>query len=107
MLRMVSQHNNYQGSETVADRAAVGLELEMRLDKYLKVSRLIKRRTVANEACDAGRVTINGRVAKASAEVKAGDVIEIGFGARTVRVEVVDVKETVKKDEAKEMFKYI
>ncbi len=104
---MVSQHNNYQGSETVADRAAVGLELEMRLDKYLKVSRLIKRRTVANEACDAGRVTINGRVAKASAEVKAGDVIEIGFGARTVRVEVVDVKETVKKDEAREMFKYI
>lgn len=104
---MVSQHNNYQRSETVADKAAVGLELEMRLDKYLKVSRLIKRRTVANEACDAGRVTINGRVAKASAEVKAGDVIEIGFGARTVRVEVVDVKETVKKDEAKEMFKYI
>ena len=79
----------------------------MRLDKYLKVSRLIKRRTVANEACDAGRVSINGRVAKASAEVKAGDVIEIGFGMKTVKVEVIDVKETVRKDEAKEMFRYI
>ncbi|MBE5921432.1 MAG: RNA-binding S4 domain-containing protein [Lachnospiraceae bacterium] len=79
----------------------------MRLDKYLKVSRLIKRRTIANEACDAGRVQINGRVAKASADVKIGDVIEIQFGQRTMRVEVVSVAETVKKDEAKEMYKDI
>lgn len=79
----------------------------MRLDKYLKVSRLIKRRTVANEACDAGRVTVNGRVAKASAEVKAGDVIEIGFGNKNVKVEVLDIRETTKKEEAKEMFRYL
>ena len=77
----------------------------MRLDKYLKVSRIIKRRTVANEACDAGRVTINGRPAKASADVKVGDVLEIQFGNSPVKVEVTDVKETVKKDEAKEMYK--
>lgn len=77
----------------------------MRLDKYLKVSRIIKRRTVANEACDAGRVTINGRPAKASAEVKVGDILEIQFGNKPVRVQVTDVKETVKKDEAKEMYK--
>ena len=77
----------------------------MRLDKYLKVSRLIKRRTVANEACDAGRVTVNGRPAKASAEVKVGDVIEIGFGNK--KVQVTDIKETTKKDEAKEMFTYL
>ena len=69
----------------------------MRLDKYLKVSRLIKRRTVANEACDAGRVLINGKPAKASAQVKAGDILEIQFGSRNVRVEVLDVQETVKK----------
>ena len=79
----------------------------MRLDKYLKVSRLIKRRTVANEACDAGRVMVNGKVAKASVSVKAGDVIEIGFGNKTVKVEVVNVQETVKKEEAKELFKYL
>lgn len=79
----------------------------MRLDKYLKVSRLIKRRTVANEACDAGRVTVNGRVAKASAEVKEGDVIEIGFGNKTVKVEVLNIRETTKKEEAKEMFRYL
>lgn len=77
----------------------------MRLDKYLKVSRIIKRRTVANEACDAGRVTINGRPAKASADVKVGDILEIQFGNKPVKVEVTDVKETVKKDEAKEMYK--
>ena len=77
----------------------------MRLDKYLKVSRLIKRRTVANEACDAGRVTINGRPAKASYDVKVGDILEIQFGNKPVKVEVTDVKETVKKDEAKEMYK--
>lgn len=79
----------------------------MRLDKYLKVSRLIKRRTVANEACDGGRVTINGRVAKASAEVKQGDIIVISFGNKEVKVEVLDVQETVKKDEAKELFRYL
>ncbi|MBS7306423.1 MAG: RNA-binding S4 domain-containing protein [Lachnospiraceae bacterium] len=77
----------------------------MRLDKYLKVSRIIKRRTVANEACDAGRVTINGRPAKASYDVKVGDILEIQFGNKPVKVEVTDVKETVKKDEAKEMYK--
>ena len=79
----------------------------MRLDKYLKVSRLIKRRTVANEACDAGRVLINGKTAKASANVKAGDVIEIQFGTRAVKVEVLDVQETVRKDEAKELYRYL
>ena len=79
----------------------------MRLDKYLKVSRLIKRRTVANEACDAGSVFINDRAAKASADVKEGDVIEIQFGTKSVKVEVVSVQETVKKDEAKEMYRYL
>ena len=68
----------------------------MRLDKYLKVSRLIKRRTVANEACDAGRVLVNGNVAKASVNVKVGDVIERGFGNKNVKVKVTDVQETVK-----------
>ncbi|MBP5490568.1 MAG: RNA-binding S4 domain-containing protein [Lachnospiraceae bacterium] len=79
----------------------------MRLDKYLKVSRLIKRRTVANEACDAGRVSVNGKVARASLEVKVGDVIEIGFGNKEVKVEVTSVTETVRKDEAKELFRYL
>ena len=79
----------------------------MRLDKYLKVSRLIKRRTVANEACDAGRVNINGRPAKASAEVKVGDVIEIGFGNKLVKVEVLEVAETVRKDDACAMYKEV
>lgn len=79
----------------------------MRLDKFLKVSRLIKRRTVANEACDAGRVLVNDKTAKASLNVKAGDIIEIQFGTRTVKVEVLDVQETVKKDEAKELFRYL
>ena len=79
----------------------------MRLDKYLKVSRLIKRRTVANEACDAGRVTVNGKVARASQDVKAGDVIEIAFGTRNVRVEVIDVQETTRKEEAGELFRYL
>lgn len=79
----------------------------MRLDKYLKVSRLIKRRTVANEACDAGRVIINDRPAKASYDVKVGDVIEIQFGGKSVRVRVTDVKETVRKDDAAEMYEYI
>lgn len=79
----------------------------MRLDKFLKVSRLIKRRTVANSACDAGRVTINGNVAKASANVKVGDIIEIGFGTKSVKVEVLDVQETVKKDQATELYRYV
>lgn len=79
----------------------------MRLDKYLKVSRLIKRRTVANEACDAGRVFVNGKQAKASAEVKAGDTITISFGNREVKAEVVSVQETVRKEEAREMFRYL
>ena len=79
----------------------------MRLDKYLKISRHIKRRTVANEACDAGRVLVNGKTAKASVNVKAGDVIEIQFGTKSVKVEVLDVQETVKKDEAKELYKYL
>ncbi|MBD5105896.1 MAG: RNA-binding S4 domain-containing protein [Lachnospiraceae bacterium] len=79
----------------------------MRLDKYLKVSRLIKRRTVANEACDAGRVMINGKVAKAGVDVKAGDRITINFGNKEVSVEVLTVQETVKKEEAKEMFRYL
>lgn len=79
----------------------------MRLDRYLKVSRLIKRRTIANEACDAGRVTINGKVAKASVDVKEGDVIEIGFGNKTVKVEVTQILDTTKKEDAKEMFKYL
>lgn len=79
----------------------------MRLDKFLKVSRLIKRRTVANEACDAGRVMVNDRPAKASVQVRTGDIIEIGFGTKSVRVEVLSVQDTVKKEEAKEMFKYL
>lgn len=79
----------------------------MRLDKFLKVSRIIKRRTIANEACDAGRVMINGKPAKASANVKIGDVIEIGFGTKAVKVEVLDVQETTKKDDAKELYKYL
>lgn len=79
----------------------------MRLDKYLKVSRLIKRRTVANEACDAGRVMVNDKPAKASAYVKQGDIITIQFGNKEVKVEVLDVQETVKKEEAKDLFRYI
>ena len=79
----------------------------MRIDKYLKVSRLIKRRTVAQEACTQGRISVNGKVAKASANVSIGDVIEIGFGTRSVKVEVLDVQDTTKKDEAKDLFKYL
>ena len=79
----------------------------MRIDKYLKVSRLIKRRTVANEACDAGRVLVNGQAAKASYVVKEGDVLEILFGTRSVKAEVTSVQETARKEEAKEMFRYL
>ncbi len=79
----------------------------MRLDKYLKVSRLIKRRTVANEACDNGRISVNGRVVKASYDVKVGDRIEITMGSRTVAVEVLQVAEVVKKDDACAMYKQV
>ena len=79
----------------------------MRLDKYLKVSRLIKRRTVANEACDAARIVVNGRNAKASYDVKLGDVIEVSFGSRTVKVRVLDIRETTKKNEAVGMYEII
>ena len=79
----------------------------MRLDKYLKVSRLIKRRTVANEACDNGRISVNGRVVKASYDVKVGDKIEISMGTRTVAVEVLLVAEPVRKDDAAAMYKEV
>ncbi|MBQ1376429.1 MAG: RNA-binding S4 domain-containing protein [Lachnospiraceae bacterium] len=79
----------------------------MRLDKFLKVSRLIKRRTVANEACDAGRVTVNGKTAKASTEVKTGDVLEISLGTRTVKAEILDIQDTTKKEDAKELIRYL
>lgn len=79
----------------------------MRLDKFLKVSRLIKRRTIANEACDKGRVLVNDKPAKASLNVKEGDIIEIHFGTSSVKVEVQSVAETVKKDEAKELYRYL
>lgn len=79
----------------------------MRLDKYLKVSRLIKRRTVANEACDAGKVTVNGKVQRASYDVKTGDEIEITLGARSVKIRVTEVKETIRKEDASAMYEAI
>lgn len=79
----------------------------MRLDKYLKVSRIIKRRTVANEACDSAHITVNGRPAKASYDVKTGDVLEITFGARVLRVRVLDVKETVGKSDASSLYEVL
>ena len=79
----------------------------MRLDKYLKVSRLIKRRTVACDACNAGRVSVNDKEQKASYNVKPGDIIEIKFGEKSVKAEVLSVEETVKKEEAKELFRYL
>ncbi len=79
----------------------------MRLDKYLKVSRIIKRRTVANDACDADHITVNGRVAKASYDVKVGDVLEVSFGQRKLKVRVLDVKETVAKADAAGMYEII
>ena len=79
----------------------------MRLDKYLKVSRLIKRRTVANEACDAGKVTVNGKIARASYDVKEGDVLEITVGARSVKVRVTEVKEVVRKEDAAAMYEAV
>lgn len=79
----------------------------MRLDKYLKVSRLIKRRTIANEACDAGRVTVNGKVARASYDVKVGDVVEITFGTRTVKLKITEVAEVIRKDDAALLYEII
>ena len=79
----------------------------MRLDKYLKVSRLIKRRTIANEACDAGRVSVNGKTAKASTDVKTGDVVEIVFGEKTVKVEITAIMDTTKKENVAEMDRYL
>lgn len=79
----------------------------MRLDKYLKVSRLIKRRTIANDACDAARISVNGKPAKASYQVKVGDVIEISFGQRTMKVEVLDVSEHVLKNDAAGLYREI
>ena len=79
----------------------------MRIDKYLKVSRLIKRRTVANEACDAGRIFVSGKPVKASYDVKIGDILEIAFGTKTVKVEITDIAESTKKDAAGEMYKIL
>ena len=79
----------------------------MRLDKYLKVSRLIKRRTVANDACDGARISVNGRVQKASYEVKIGDLITISFGSKTVTVKVADIRETTKKSESLGMYEIV
>ncbi|MDD6479465.1 MAG: RNA-binding S4 domain-containing protein [Oscillospiraceae bacterium] len=79
----------------------------MRLDKYLKVSRLIKRRTVANEACDAGRVTVNGKTARASYDVKVGDIVEISFGTKTVKLKITEVSEVVRKDDAALLYEII
>jgi len=83
------------------------LPSDMRLDKYLKVSRLIKRRTIANEACDNGRISVNGRVVKASYEVKVGDKLEIAMGTRTIAVEVLQVADNVRKDDASAMYKEV
>ncbi len=79
----------------------------MRLDKYLKVSRLIKRRTIANEACDAGRITVNGKVAKASYDVKEGDIMEIKMGEKLLRAEVMQVKEHALKNDAALMYRIL
>jgi len=79
----------------------------MRLDKFLKVSRVVKRRTVANEVCSAGRVTINGRPAKPGAEVKTGDILEIGFGTGQTRIRILSTQETVRKENASEMYEIL
>ncbi|MCI8879783.1 MAG: RNA-binding S4 domain-containing protein [Clostridiaceae bacterium] len=79
----------------------------MRLDKFLKVSRLIKRRTVANDACDAARISVNGKPAKASYQVKIGDIIEIAFGQRTMRVEVLEVADHVLKNDASGLYREV
>lgn len=77
----------------------------MRLDKYLKVSRIIKRRTIANEACDAGKVSVNGKVARASYDVKIGDIIDINFGSKKFKIEVLSLNEYIKKEEANSMYR--
>lgn len=82
-------------------------EMNMRIDKFLKVSRIIKRRTVANEACDAGRVSLNGKVVKAGAEVKVGDIIEIQFGNNVTKVEVLNLQESTKKEDAAGMYRAV
>lgn len=82
-------------------------EMNMRLDKYLKVSRIIKRRTVANEACDAGRVLVNGKTARASYDVKVGDILEISMGVHPIKAEIVSINEYAKKDEAGMMYRII
>lgn len=79
----------------------------MRIDKYLKISRIIKRRTIAQEACDSERVMINGKVAKASTDVKVGDIIEIRFGNNTSKYEVLEIKEHVKKEETENMYRMV
>ena len=104
--KMVKTAANFLGKHMESLKEKIK-EKNMRLDKYLKVSRLIKRRTVANDACDAGRVMVNDKVVKASYDVKVGDIIEIQFGNKNVRARVTDVKDTVKKEEAKEMFEYL
>ncbi len=79
----------------------------MRLDKYLKIARIIKRRTIANEACDAGRVSVNGKIARASYDVKVGDIIEVAFGTRNVKLQVTAVLETVKKEDVADLYKIV
>lgn len=79
----------------------------MRLDKYLKVSRVIKRRTVANDACDAGKVAVNGKIARASYDVKIGDVVEITFGEKKIKCKITSINETVRKDDASSMYEYV
>ncbi len=79
----------------------------MRLDKYLKVSRLIKRRTVAKEVCDSGKVSVNDRIAKSSTDVKTGDIIQIIFGDKIIKVEILDISENVRKENAKDLYKIL
>ena len=79
----------------------------MRIDKFLKVSRILKRRTIANQACDSGRVKINDRSVKPSAQIKVGDVVELGFGSGVIRFQIMDVKETVKKEQAESLYKIL
>jgi ribosomal 50S subunit-recycling heat shock protein len=79
----------------------------MRVDKFLKVSRVIKRRTVANEVCSAGRVTVNGKPAKPGTEIKVGDILEIAFGTGATRIRILDIKETVRKESASSMYEIL
>lgn len=79
----------------------------MRIDKFLKVSRIIKRRTVANDACDAAHVSVNGRTVKASYDVKEGDIVEITFGAKTMKIRVLDVREVVRKNDAQDLYEVV